>query len=90
MKGFALRLLVAVGALALLSQALRRARPRMLTMCERMIDAAPASFPSKRMLADLGTVRANTTRILHMLEHEYARDDERPTQEPLATRPGRA
>ena len=41
---------------------------RVAERCERMMASMPASFPPKRMMADLGAIEEGTVRILELLE----------------------
>jgi hypothetical protein len=49
------------------------ARERLMARCESMFDQMPDTFPPKRMMRALEETRANTARILELLE---PRDDE--------------
>jgi hypothetical protein len=45
-----------------------RVHARMLAACERMFDEMPDGFPPRRMLRGIEETRANTARILELLE----------------------
>ncbi len=44
-------------------------------MCERMLANMPESFPPNRMMADLETLKEQTTRILEVLEERQEIDE---------------
>ena len=48
---------------------------RMLAACKAMFEHMPEDFPPKRMMGGIEEIRANTTRILELL-------DERPRTQP--------
>jgi hypothetical protein len=80
MKKLVFGLVGAVGALAVLLSTPREAGSRMRGrvagvrerrmegMMERMMERMPESSPPKRMMADLEAIRADTARILELLE----------------------
>ena len=80
MKKLVFGLVGAVGALAVLLPTPRGAgsqmrgrmagmrERRMEGMMERMMERMPESSPPKRMMADLEAIRADTARILELLE----------------------
>ena len=41
---------------------------RMLATCEGMFEQMPEDFPPKRMMGGIEEIRANTTRMLELLE----------------------
>jgi len=43
-------------------------RERLTEMCHRVMAAMPESFPPKRMMADLATIKEQNARILEILE----------------------
>ncbi len=43
-------------------------RERCLEMCDRMLDNMPDSFPPNRMMANLESIKEQTTRTLSLLE----------------------
>jgi len=45
-------------------------RARCSEMCERMLDGMPESFLPNRMMADLDDLKAQTARILNVLERD--------------------
>ena len=70
---------VLTGAAVLAARALTpKLHARMVAACERMFEQMPDGFPPKRMLHGIEETRANTERILELL------DDRRRAQEPVA------
>lgn len=59
--------LVGIGVLATRVR-VPRLHERLMARCEGMFDRMPDSFPPKRMLRGLDEIRANTARILELLE----------------------
>ena len=57
---------------------------RMLATCEGMFEHMPEDFPPKRMLRGIDEIRANTTRILELLD-ERSRTQHKPQEEPSWT-----
>ena len=57
---------------------------RMLATCEGMFEQMPEDFPPKRMMGGIEEIRANTTRILKLLE-ERTRTQPKPQEEPPRT-----
>jgi hypothetical protein len=57
----------------------------MLAKCQGMVEHAPEDFPPKRILGGIEEIRANTTRILELLE-ERPHAEEAESQEHLWTR----
>ncbi|GMQ93392.1 MAG: hypothetical protein BMS9Abin12_0869 [Acidimicrobiia bacterium] len=49
------------------------ARARCSEMCDRFLDQMPESFPPNRMMADLESLREQTSRILEVLESQTER-----------------
>ncbi len=80
MKKLVFGLVIGAGALAVLFLTPREAGSRMRGrmadmrerrmegMMERMMERMPESSPPKRMMADLEAIRADTARILELLE----------------------
>jgi hypothetical protein len=58
---------------------------RMLAACQGMFEHTPEDFPPKRMMGGIEKVRANTTRILELLEERTETDEAKPQEEPLWT-----
>ena len=54
---------------------------RMLVTCEGMFEHMPDDFPPKRMMGGIEEIRANTTRILELLD-ERTRTQPKPHGEP--------
>lgn len=50
-------------------------RERCSEMCDRMLANMPESFPPNRMMADLETLKEQTTRILEVLEERQEVDE---------------
>ncbi len=79
MKKLIVGALVSAGMLAAMSVACRKAEPRMRAAmwerCERMLEEMPESFPPKRMMAELSSIRENTAGILQLLEKGNAAGD---------------
>lgn len=59
--------LVGVGILALRARA-PRLHERLVERCEAMFDRMPDTLPPKRMLRGIEEIRANTARILEILD----------------------
>lgn len=59
--------LVGVGILALRTR-VPKLHERLMARCEGMFDRMPDSFPPKQMLRGIDEIRANTARILELLE----------------------
>lgn len=59
--------LVGLGILATRAR-VPRLHERLMARCEGMFDRMPDSFPPKRMLGGIDEIRANTARILELLE----------------------
>ena len=57
---------------------------RMMAACRGMFEHMPEDFPPKRMIGGIEEIRANTTRILDLLE-EPKEEAEPPQEEPLWT-----
>ena len=60
---------------------------RMLAACKGMFEQMPEDFPPKRMMGGIEEIRANTTRILDLLD-ERTQAEGKPQEEPR-TRRGR-
>ena len=56
---------------------------RMLATCEGMFEHMPEDFPPKRMLGGIEEMRANTTRILELLEERSPAEEVAKPQEEL-------
>ena len=56
---------------------------RMLAVCKGMFEHMPEDFPPKRMLGGVEEIRANTTRILQLLEERTQAEQVTPQEEPL-------
>lgn len=74
MKRLATMVLIAAGVTVLMRKMARMGDPEMREkcsdMCDRMLDQMPDSFPLKRMMADLESVKEQTARILELLEDQ--------------------
>ena len=58
-----------VGTAALVLRALApKLHARMLAACEHMFEEMPDTFPPKRMLRGIEEIRANSARIIELLE----------------------
>ncbi len=55
---------------------------RMLAACEGMFEQMPEDFPPKRMMGGIEEIRANTTRILELLEERTQVEETKPQAEP--------
>ena len=53
---------------------------RMLATCQGMFERMPEDFPPKRMMGGIEEIRANTTRILELLD-ERTRTRPKPQEE---------
>ena len=58
---------------------------RMLAACKGMFEHMPEDFPPKRMTGGIEEVRANTTRILQLLEERTRTEEVKRQEEPLWT-----
>ena len=58
---------------------------RMLAACQGMFEHMPDDFPPKRMMGGIEEIRANTTRILELLEERTQAEKPKPQEEPLWT-----
>ena len=56
---------------------------RMLATCKGMFEQMPEDFPPKRMMGGIEEIRANTTRILELLEERPQAEEATPQEEPL-------
>lgn len=68
-------LLVGVAVLALRARA-PGLRERLVARCEAMFERMPDTFPPKRMLRGIEEIRANTARVLEILETGRNEGDE--------------
>jgi hypothetical protein len=55
----------------------------MLAACQGMFEHMPEDFPPKRMMGGIEEIRANSTRILELLEEQ--KEEAKPQEEPLWT-----
>ena len=62
-----------------------RLHARMLAACKGMFEQMPDDFPPKRMMGGIEEIRANTTRVLELLEERTQAEDAKPQEEPLWT-----
>ena len=58
---------------------------RMLTACKAMFEQMPEEFPPKRMASGIEEIRANTTRILQLVEERTHVEDVEREEEPMRT-----
>lgn len=58
---------------------------KMLAACKGMFEQMPEDLPPKRMMGGIEEIRANTTRILELLEERARTDQAKPQEEPLRT-----
>lgn len=73
----------AIGGVVVAARVLApRLHARMLATCEGMFEHMPEDFPPKRMMGGIEEIRANTTRILELLD-EHTRTQPDPQEEPL-------
>jgi len=74
MKRLAIVTLITAGVIVMMRKMASMSDPDMRArcseMCDRMLDQMPDSFPPKRMMADLETVKEQTARILDLLEDQ--------------------
>ncbi len=74
MKRLAIVTLIAAGVFVMVRKMAGMSDPEMRArcsdMCDRMLDQMPDSFPPKRMMADLESVKEQTARILDLLEDQ--------------------
>jgi hypothetical protein len=59
---------------------------RLLAGCERMFEEMPDEFPPKRMMRGIEEMRANTARILELLEERKQSGEAEPLGEASSTR----
>ena len=55
---------------------------RMLAACQGMFEHMPEDFPPKRIMGGIEEIRANTTRILELLEEGTRADKAQPQEKP--------
>lgn len=84
-----MRRIMIFGALVGLGILIVRARApklheRLMARCEGMFERMPDTFPPKRMMRGIEEVRANTARIISLLEGRAADADD-PTLSTIAT-----
>jgi hypothetical protein len=58
---------------------------RMVAACQGMFEQAPEDFPPKRIMGGIEEIRANTTRILELLDERTQVGEAKPQEEPLWT-----
>ena len=58
---------------------------RMLAACQGMFEHMPEDFPPKRMMGGSEEIRANSTRILELLEERAEAGEAQPQEEPVWT-----
>ena len=74
-----------LGGVVLAARALApRLHARMLAACKGMFEQMPEDFPPKRMIGGIEETRANTTRILELLD-ERTQTRLNPQDEPSRT-----
>jgi hypothetical protein len=56
---------------------------RMLAKCQRMFEHMPEDFPPKKITVGVEEIRANTTRMLELLEERAQAEEAKPPEEPL-------
>ena len=61
---------------------------RLLAGCERMFEEMPDELPPKRMMRGIEEMRANTARILELLEERKQSGEAEPPGEASSTRRG--
>jgi hypothetical protein len=75
-----------IGGVVLAARALApKLHARMLAACKGMFEQMPEDFPPKRMMGGIEEIRANTTRILELLEERTQAEKPKPHEEPLWT-----
>lgn len=55
---------------------------RMMAACKGMFERMPEDFPPKRMMGGIEEIRADTTRILELLEQSSQAEEAKPQDEP--------
>jgi hypothetical protein len=74
---------VVIGGVVLAARALApKLHARMLATCKGMFEHMPEDFPPKRMVGGIEEIRANTTRILELLEERTQVEETKPQEEP--------
>lgn len=85
MRRIAIRAAV-VGGLVVAARVLApKLRARMLAACQGMFEHMPEDFPPKRIMGGVEEIRANTTRILELLEERTQAEGAEPQEEPSWT-----
>jgi hypothetical protein len=80
MRRIAIRAAV-IGGVVLAARALApKLHARMLAACKGMFEQMPEDFPPKRMMGGIEEIRANTARILELLD-ERTRTQPKPQEE---------
>jgi hypothetical protein len=78
---------VLIGGGMLAARALApRLHERMMATCKGMFEQMPEDFPPKRMMGGIEEVRANTTRILQLLEERAQAEKAMPLGEVFPNR----
>ena len=74
-----------IGGVVVAARALApKLHARLLATCEGMFEHMPEEFPPKRMLGGIEEIRANTTRILELLD-ERSRAQPKQEEAPWTT-----
>ena len=83
------RILIAGALVGVVAVVVRKLGPKMperlMAKCEWMMDRMPESFPPKRAMRGIEEARANTARILALLEEEHEGADEPGRAESTST-----
>ena len=75
-----------VGGVVVAARALApKLHARMLAACKGMFEHMPDDFPPKRVMGGIEEIRANTTRILELLEERTQAEEAKQQEEPLWT-----
>jgi hypothetical protein len=87
MRRIAIRAAVIGGVVVAARVLAPKLHARMLATCKGMFEHMPEDFPPKRMMGGIEETRANTTRILELLD-ERTRTQPKPQEEPSWTAAG--
>ena len=75
-----------VGGVAIIARALMpKLHARMMAACKGMFEQMPEDFPPKKMMGGVEEIRANTTRILELLEERGQEARAESVEEALST-----
>ncbi|MGH3144033.1 MAG: hypothetical protein ACRDO9_13025 [Gaiellales bacterium] len=82
MRRIVVSAVVIVGAVVAARALAPKLHARMLATCKGMFEHMPEDFPPKRMMGGIEEIRANTTRILELLEEPSQAEEAKPQEQP--------